>query len=31
MIYIGVPKIYWYGLEGGYNILIMEKLGKNID
>ena len=27
----GVPKVYWYGQEGGFSILIMQKLGPNIE
>jgi len=28
---IGVPKVYWYGKEGEYNILIMEMLGPSLE
>ena len=28
---VGVPKIYWYGMEGDYNVLVMELLGKSIE
>ena len=28
---MGIPKVYWFGQEGGYNILILQKLGQNID
>ena len=24
---LGIPKIYWYGKQGNYNILVMESLG----
>jgi casein kinase 1 len=30
-IIVGIPKIYWFGEEGGFNILVMELLGKNIE
>ena len=26
-----MPKIYWYGQEGGFDILIMEMLGSSLD
>ena len=26
-----MPRVYWYGQEGGYSILIMEKLGASIE
>ena len=27
----GVPKIYWTGTEGEYNVLVMELLGLNLE
>jgi casein kinase 1 len=27
----GHPKIYWYGTEGDYNVMIMELLGRNLE
>jgi serine/threonine protein kinase len=27
----GVPKVFWYGQEAGFNILIMQRLGPSID
>ncbi|MES1919936.1 hypothetical protein MHBO_001680 [Bonamia ostreae] len=27
----GIPKIFWYGNEGGYNILVIELLGRNLE
>ena len=27
----GVPRVFWFGEEGGYHILIMEKLGQSLD
>jgi hypothetical protein len=28
---VGIPKIYWYEEEGGFNILVMELFDKNIE
>ena len=28
---VGIPKIYWYGEEAGYAILVMELLDRNIE
>ena len=28
---LGIPKLYWYGTEGDYNIIVMELLGPNIE
>ena len=28
---VGIPKIYWFGEEGGCNIMILEILGKNLE
>jgi len=27
----GVPNVYWYGVEGPYNVLVMDLLGKNLE
>jgi hypothetical protein len=27
----GIPKVYWFGEEGGCLILVMERLGDNIE
>ena len=27
----GVPQVHYYGQEGGFNILIMQKLGKSLE
>lgn len=27
----GIPEFYWYGTEAGYNVLVIEKLGKSIE
>jgi hypothetical protein len=27
---VGFPQVYWYGVEGDYNILIMSILGPNL-
>ena len=31
MYTVGIPKLYWYGTEGDYNILAMEILGLNLE
>lgn len=28
---IGIPKIKWYGVEGDYNVLVMDLLGKSLE
>jgi len=28
---VGFPKIYWYGREGDFNLMVLELLGRNID
>lgn len=28
---IGIPKIYWFGTEGDYNIMVLELLGNNLE
>lgn len=27
----GFPKLYWYGREGDYNLMVIELLGKNME
>jgi casein kinase 1 len=27
----GIPKIYWIGIEGDYNIMVMELLGQSLE
>lgn len=27
----GIPKIYYYGTEGDYNVLVIELLGPNLE
>lgn len=27
----GIPKLYWYGSEGDYNIMVMDFLGTNLE
>ena len=31
MYIVGIPKVYWYGEEGGNNIMAMELLNENIE
>jgi len=28
---VGIPKLYWSGTEGDYNIMVMELLGPNLE
>jgi hypothetical protein len=28
---VGVPKLYWFGQEGDYNIMAMDFLGSNLE
>jgi len=28
---VGIPKLYWCGSEGDYNIMVMELLGPNME
>lgn len=28
---VGIPKMYWFGVEGSYNVLVMELLGPNLE
>ena len=28
---IGFPKLYWYGSEGDYNVMVIELLGRSIE
>lgn len=28
---VGIPKFYWYGMEGPYNVLVMELLGQSLE
>lgn len=28
---VGIPKLYWIGTEGDFNIIVMELLGKNLE
>ena len=28
---MGIPKMYWFGVEGSYNVLVMELLGPNLE
>ena len=27
----GIPKLYWYGIEGNFNIMVFELLGDSLD
>ena len=28
---VGIPKLYWYGIEGEYNIMVLDFLGSNLE
>ncbi len=28
---VGFPKLYWYGREGDYNMMVIELLGDNLE
>jgi casein kinase 1 len=28
---VGIPKIHWYGVEGDYNVMVMDILGPTLD
>jgi hypothetical protein len=28
---VGFPKLYWYGREGDYNLMVIELLGDNLE
>jgi hypothetical protein len=28
---IGIPRTHWFGMEAGYNVLVIERLGPNLD
>ena len=28
---MGIPKVYWYGTEGEYTVMIMDLLGPSLD
>jgi hypothetical protein len=28
---VGIPKLYWYGTQGDYNIIVMDFLGTNLE
>ena len=28
---VGIPKVYWLGIEGDYNAMAMDLLGPNLD
>ena len=31
MILVGFPKLYWYGREGDFNLMVIELLGENLE
>jgi hypothetical protein len=28
---LGIPKMYWFGVDGDYNVLVTELLGPNLE
>ena len=28
---VGIPIVYWYGVEGDYNVMVMDLLGLNLE
>jgi hypothetical protein len=28
---VGFPKLYWYGREGDFNLMVIELLGENLE
>jgi hypothetical protein len=31
LLIVGIPKLYWFGSEGDYNIMAMDFLGSNLE